>query len=175
MTPVANGCQRHRWCTLSCEYLREFSKKFEMALKEYSGAWGKLIYEKNQKSKISWHCPFNLYQIIYSTYSVIYIYRLTKYCINIFRWGNLKGTKNRISMLFPPPWTGKGGRWIRNILLLSKQGTSICDFQGGGGEWVGKGGPKGGGNVCVCLGERKIPWLYCTGDIWLWTPFLSYI
>ncbi len=24
----------------------------------YSGAWGKLIHEKNQKSKISWHCPF---------------------------------------------------------------------------------------------------------------------
>jgi len=22
-------------------------------------AWGKLIHEKNQKSKISWHCPFN--------------------------------------------------------------------------------------------------------------------
>jgi hypothetical protein len=25
----------------------------------YSGAWGKLIHEKNQKSKILWHCPFN--------------------------------------------------------------------------------------------------------------------
>ncbi len=25
---------------------------------EYSGAWGKLIHEKNQKQKISWHCPF---------------------------------------------------------------------------------------------------------------------
>ncbi len=24
----------------------------------YWGAWGKLIHEKNQKSKISWHCPF---------------------------------------------------------------------------------------------------------------------
>ncbi len=24
----------------------------------YSGAWEKLIHEKNQKSKISWHCPF---------------------------------------------------------------------------------------------------------------------
>ncbi len=24
----------------------------------YSGAWGNLIHEKNQKSKISWHCPF---------------------------------------------------------------------------------------------------------------------
>ncbi len=26
----------------------------------YSGAGGKLIDEKNQKRKISWHCPFNL-------------------------------------------------------------------------------------------------------------------
>ncbi len=49
---------RHRWQTLSCEYLREFSKKFETTLMVYSGAWGKLIREKNQKSKISWHCPF---------------------------------------------------------------------------------------------------------------------
>ncbi len=23
-----------------------------------SGAWGKVIHEKNQKQKISWHCPF---------------------------------------------------------------------------------------------------------------------
>jgi hypothetical protein len=30
--------------TLTCEYLREFSKKFEMVLKRYSGAGGKLIH-----------------------------------------------------------------------------------------------------------------------------------
>ncbi len=24
----------------------------------YSGAGGKLIHEKNQEQKISWHCPF---------------------------------------------------------------------------------------------------------------------
>jgi hypothetical protein len=33
--------------------VREFSKKFEMVLMEYSGAGGKLIHEKNQKQKIS--------------------------------------------------------------------------------------------------------------------------
>ncbi len=27
-------------------------------LMEYCGAGGKLIHEKNQKQKISWHCPF---------------------------------------------------------------------------------------------------------------------
>jgi hypothetical protein len=39
--------------TLPCEYLCKFSKKFETILREYSGAGGKLIHEKNQKQKIS--------------------------------------------------------------------------------------------------------------------------
>ncbi len=43
---------------LSCKYIHKFSKKFEVALMVYSGSRGKLIHEKNQKSKISWHCPF---------------------------------------------------------------------------------------------------------------------
>ncbi len=51
-------CRWYRWCTFTCEYLREFSKKFEKVLMGYSGAGGKLIHEKNQKQKISWHCPF---------------------------------------------------------------------------------------------------------------------
>ncbi len=46
-------------CTLSCEYLCKFSKTFEMALKGYSRACGKLLYENNLKSKLSWQCPFN--------------------------------------------------------------------------------------------------------------------
>ena len=52
-------CQRHRWSTLSCEYLRKFSKKFEMVLIGHSGVGGKLIHKINQRQKISWHCPFN--------------------------------------------------------------------------------------------------------------------
>ncbi len=39
-------------------YLREFSKKFETVLMQYSGAGGKLIHQKTQKQNISWHCPF---------------------------------------------------------------------------------------------------------------------
>jgi hypothetical protein len=35
------------------EYLREFSKKFEMILMLLSKAWGKVIHEKNLKQKIS--------------------------------------------------------------------------------------------------------------------------
>jgi hypothetical protein len=39
---------------LSYEYLREFSKKIRNGpIIVYSGAWGKLIHEKKQKSKIS--------------------------------------------------------------------------------------------------------------------------
>ncbi len=66
---ICRRCRWHRWqichqsrwygwCTLTCEYLCEFLKNFEMVLMEYSGAGGKLIHEKNQKQKISWHCPF---------------------------------------------------------------------------------------------------------------------
>ncbi len=29
-----------RWCALTCDYLREFSKKTEMTHKLFSGAWG---------------------------------------------------------------------------------------------------------------------------------------
>jgi hypothetical protein len=62
-------CRRYHWyrwqfatgvidtggkCTLTCEDLREFSKKFEMILLLLSGAWGKVIHEKNLKQKISW-------------------------------------------------------------------------------------------------------------------------
>jgi hypothetical protein len=54
LTPVANlPPVSYRWCTLTCEYFREFSKKFEMTLVLFSGAWGKVIHEKNLKQKIS--------------------------------------------------------------------------------------------------------------------------
>ncbi len=42
-----------------CEYLGEFSKKFEISLMGYSEAWGKLIHEKKLKSKVSCQIPFN--------------------------------------------------------------------------------------------------------------------
>ncbi len=41
---------------------------------EYSVAGGKLIHEKNQKQKISWHCPFksaeglSFYTLLYSLF-----------------------------------------------------------------------------------------------------------
>ncbi len=48
---ICHWCQRHPWCTLICEYLREFLKKFELTLKLFSGAWGKLIHEKKTEAK----------------------------------------------------------------------------------------------------------------------------
>jgi hypothetical protein len=44
-------CRWYQWSTWTCKYLREFLKKFKTVLME-----GKLIHEKNQKQKISWHC-----------------------------------------------------------------------------------------------------------------------
>jgi hypothetical protein len=52
---ICHQCQPHRWCTLSCEYLCNFSKKSENWKQPslvYSRAWGKLIHEENQKLKI---------------------------------------------------------------------------------------------------------------------------
>jgi hypothetical protein len=34
------------WCTMSFQYLREYSRIFETVLMGYSGAWVKLIHEK---------------------------------------------------------------------------------------------------------------------------------
>ncbi len=43
---ICHRCPWHRWCTLSREYLREFSKKFEMAVKVYSDAWENWFMKK---------------------------------------------------------------------------------------------------------------------------------
>jgi hypothetical protein len=44
-------CCWYGWCTLTCKYLQEFSKKIETVLMGYSGAGGKLVHDKNQKQK----------------------------------------------------------------------------------------------------------------------------
>ncbi len=72
LTPVANlppvslipaaifhRCCWYRWCIFTCKYLCEFLKKFVMNQMIFSGAWGKMIHEKNLKQKISLHCSFN--------------------------------------------------------------------------------------------------------------------
>jgi hypothetical protein len=53
LTRVPRICHRGQichWCRCRC---REFSKKIKMTLMLFSGAWGKVIHEKNLKQKIS--------------------------------------------------------------------------------------------------------------------------
>ncbi len=56
---IFHRCCWHRCCTLTCEYLREFSKKFKMILMLLSGAWRKVIHEKNLKQKSRDTVPLN--------------------------------------------------------------------------------------------------------------------
>jgi hypothetical protein len=53
LTTVANLPLVSLTPVVHLDYLREFSKKFEMILMLLSGAWGKVIHEKNLKQKIS--------------------------------------------------------------------------------------------------------------------------
>ncbi len=48
----ATGVVKNGGAPLTCEYLREVSKKFKMTLMLFSGAWGKVIHEKNLKQNI---------------------------------------------------------------------------------------------------------------------------
>ncbi len=57
---VCHGCRWHWWCTLTCEYLREFSKKFETVLMGHSGAEGKLIHKKTRSKKSRDTVPLSL-------------------------------------------------------------------------------------------------------------------
>jgi hypothetical protein len=49
----------------------------------YSGALGNLIHEKNLKSKISWHCPFKRYLLVYVQFSLDFIV-FVQYCTTLF-------------------------------------------------------------------------------------------
>jgi hypothetical protein len=101
---ICHRCQRHRWCTLSREYLLlllnhlppdttsgqglekngVFSfnisanfRKIRNDRNDILRCLGKLIYEKNQKSKISWHCPFKLCRKVHMlTFRMFFIYRI---------------------------------------------------------------------------------------------------
>ncbi len=50
---ICHLCRWYWWCTLTCEYLREFSKKIETVPMRYSGEGGELIHGKKTKSKKS--------------------------------------------------------------------------------------------------------------------------
>ncbi len=50
---ICHRCRWHRWQTLGCEYLREFSKKFETALMVYNQRLGGNWFKKKTRSKKS--------------------------------------------------------------------------------------------------------------------------
>jgi hypothetical protein len=72
---IYHRCQRHRWCTLSREYLRKFLKKFEMAIKVYSSQ--KSCDTVEHKSRDFWFASFFL--------GILEIYRLV--CILLWVFG----------------------------------------------------------------------------------------
>ncbi len=57
----------YRWCTLTSEYLREFSKKFQTVVMGYSGAGGKLTQEKTRSKKSRETVPLNRTILLYPT------------------------------------------------------------------------------------------------------------
>ncbi len=110
---IYHRCQRHWWCTLSREYLRKFLKKFEMAVKVYSGAWGNWFIKKNQKSKISWHCPFKHksrdFWFAGFFLEILEIYRLV--CILLWVFGCFE----RVSSMV----------WLKLLLILNFTNTVL--------------------------------------------------
>ncbi len=52
---------------LELRYLREFSKKFEMVLMQFSGAAGKLIHEKTRSKKSRDTVPFSIHTFAMKT------------------------------------------------------------------------------------------------------------
>jgi hypothetical protein len=60
-------CHWHRIHYFAFEnrsYLDEFGAEFKKALARESGSQGVLFDEKNRRSKISWHCPFQVYILL---------------------------------------------------------------------------------------------------------------
>jgi hypothetical protein len=49
---IAAGVVDTGWCTMTCKYLSEFLKKFEMTLILFSETWRKMIHEKYLKQTI---------------------------------------------------------------------------------------------------------------------------
>ncbi len=73
----------------------------------YSGAWGKLIHEKNQKQKISWHCPFKreVTQELFTSHSLVGFDRATRLCARapVFLGSYIQNTQKKTQDSFAAP------------------------------------------------------------------------
>ncbi len=115
---ICHRCRWHRWCTLSCEYLRKFSKKFEMALMVYSGAGGGGTdsWKKKPEAKISWHCLFNF--LLHASYDVHF---------TLYSGGHKKMSSTLLTdsaLVHEPKWGGGGGCGC----VVSAIGLSQCEY-----------------------------------------------
>jgi hypothetical protein len=52
-TGSTGGKIYHWWCNLTANISANFQQKSEMTLMLFSGAWGKMIHDKNLKQQIS--------------------------------------------------------------------------------------------------------------------------
>jgi hypothetical protein len=62
----------------------------------YSGAWEKLIHEKNLKSKISCHCPFKRRKVVAACFfNHPYLFLIVFFSVLLSRKNNLAAKKSR--------------------------------------------------------------------------------
>ncbi len=67
---ICHRCRWHRWKNFSREYLREFSKKFETVLMEYSGAGGNWFMKRTRSKKSRDTVPLSFNILIFDQFCV---------------------------------------------------------------------------------------------------------
>ncbi len=119
----------------------------------FSWAWGKLIHEKNQKQKISWHCSFNpivCHRCRWHRWQICRRCRFTP--ITDRGWGK---RHRRWNIPHPPP----GGKFATGINNTSETGGKISSWSGalaaGSNMWAGAGRPAWRETHCACLGGGR--------------------
>ncbi len=88
-----------RWCTLSCEYLREFSKKFETVHKEYSGARGNGFMEKTWSRKSRDSVPLSNAMVFKCVSIIPYLWLVYNWsvCSNLVLTAHVKYRNSQVS------------------------------------------------------------------------------
>ncbi len=128
LTPVANL------------ELRISPRIFETTLMVYLGAWGKLIHEKKQKSKISWHCPFKVISIFFLKVKVHHPSinaTKDKFAVGVnYTSGKFSTSINGTDGKFFTDTAGVGGKFVSSLILFSvnntgsKFATGVNDTEG---------------------------------------------
>ncbi len=91
--------------------LRIFEKIWKTSLMVKLGAWGKLIHEKNQKQKISWHCPFKLFSFS-ACVGLPCSYQTSNSTWHSVPFTNAIGKKKEKMTKCTKPWAWSRGFWV---------------------------------------------------------------